>query len=69
VKQINPRRKETKMKKVTSMIAATMLAVGLLTGCATSGGHDHSKCAACCKDGCAKCCKDAAACEKCCGKK
>ena len=51
-------------------MAAAVLALGLFTGCATSGGHDHSKCGACCKDkGCTTCCKDAAGCEKCCGKK
>lgn len=57
------------MKTTITMIATTMLAVGLLAGCATSSGHDHSKCAACCKDDCSKCCKDAAACAKCCDKK
>jgi hypothetical protein len=58
------------MKQVTMMIAATVLALGLFTGCATSGGHhDHAKCGACCKDNCASCCKDAEACAKCCGKK
>ena len=57
------------MKQMTMMMAAAVLAFGLFTGCATSGGHDHAKCGACCKDNCAACCKDAAACAKCCGKK
>ena len=59
------------MKQMTMMMAAAVLAVGLFTGCATSGGHhDHAKCGACCKDkGCSNCCKDAAACAKCCGPK
>lgn len=57
------------MKKVTILMASALLAVGLFAGCATSHGHDHSACAACCKDDCSKCCKDAAACAKCCVKK
>ena len=61
-------RKKT-MKHLTMMMAAAVLALGLFTGCATSGGHDHAKCGACCKDNCASCCKDAAACAKCCAKK
>jgi hypothetical protein len=61
---------KTGMNKVTTMLAVAMLALGLLSGCATArGGHDHAKCSACCKDNCASCCKDAAACAKCCGTK
>ena len=58
------------MKHLTMMMAAAVLALGLFTGCATSGGHNHATCGACCKDkGCTNCCKDAAACAKCCGPK
>ena len=57
------------MMKIATMFATAVLAVGLFVGCATSGGHDHAKCGACCKDNCAACCKDAEACAACCGKK
>ncbi len=56
------------MKKLTAIIAMAISAA-LFNGCATSSGHDHAKCGACCKDNCAECCKDAAACAACCGKK
>jgi hypothetical protein len=57
------------MKTVMMMVATAALAANLLVGCATSHGHDHAACKACCKDNCAACCKDAAACAACCGKK